>query len=56
MKDFFTWVKYCVDKKAFSATNTSMSWDNIGGKPVGMFRGIPCHTTDGLVDTESAIS
>ena len=29
MKDFFTWVKYCVDKKAFSATNTSMSWDAI---------------------------
>ncbi len=29
MKDFFTWVKHCVDKKAFSATNTSMSWDDI---------------------------
>ena len=29
MKDFFTWVKYCVDKKAFSPTNTTMSWDNI---------------------------
>jgi inositol-phosphate transport system substrate-binding protein len=29
MKDFFTWVKYCVDKKAFSSTNTAMSWDNI---------------------------
>ena len=28
-KDFFTWVKYCTDKKAFSATNTSMSWDAI---------------------------
>ena len=29
MKDFFTWVKYCTDKKAFSAANTSMSWDAI---------------------------
>jgi Maltose-binding periplasmic proteins/domains len=29
LKDFFTWVKYCVDKKALSATNTSMSWDAI---------------------------
>ena len=29
MKDFFTWVKYCVDKKAFSPTNTSLSWDAI---------------------------
>ena len=29
LKDFFTWVKYCVDKKAMSATNTSMSWDAI---------------------------
>jgi inositol-phosphate transport system substrate-binding protein len=26
---FLTWVKYCVDKKALSATNTSMSWDAI---------------------------
>lgn len=29
LKDFYTWVKYCTDKKAFSATNTSMSWDAI---------------------------
>jgi inositol-phosphate transport system substrate-binding protein len=29
LRDFFTWVKYCTDKKAFSATNTSMSWDAI---------------------------
>ena len=29
LKDFFAWVKYCVDKKALSATNTSMSWDAI---------------------------
>lgn len=29
LKDFFTWVKYCTDKKAFSAANTSMSWDAI---------------------------
>jgi inositol-phosphate transport system substrate-binding protein len=29
LKDFFTWVKYCTDKKAFSATNTAMSWDAI---------------------------
>jgi inositol-phosphate transport system substrate-binding protein len=29
LKEFFTWVKYCTDKKAFSATNTAMSWDAI---------------------------
>lgn len=29
MKDFFAWVKHCVDKKAFSPTNTSLSWDAI---------------------------
>ena len=29
LKDFFTWVKYCTDKKAFSAANTAMSWDAI---------------------------
>jgi len=29
LKDLFTWVKYCTDKKAFSAANTAMSWDAI---------------------------
>ena len=29
LRDFYTWVKYCTDKKAFSATNSSMSWDAI---------------------------
>jgi inositol-phosphate transport system substrate-binding protein len=29
LKDFYTWIKYCVDKKALSAANTSMSWDAI---------------------------
>jgi inositol-phosphate transport system substrate-binding protein len=29
LKDFFTWVKYCTDKRAFSAANTAMSWDAI---------------------------
>src|SRR6202158_4628227 len=29
LKEFFTWVKYCTDKKALSATNTAMSWDAI---------------------------
>ncbi len=29
LKDFYTWVKHCVDKKAFSANNTAMSWDAI---------------------------
>src|SRR6185295_10667905 len=29
LKDFYTWVKYCIDKKAFSPTNTSMSWDAV---------------------------
>jgi len=29
LRAFFTWVKYCTDKKALSANNTSMSWDAI---------------------------
>jgi len=29
LRDFYTWVKYCVDKKAIPSTNTSMSWDVI---------------------------
>jgi inositol-phosphate transport system substrate-binding protein len=28
-QDFFTWLKYCVDKKVIPANNTSMSWDSI---------------------------
>jgi inositol-phosphate transport system substrate-binding protein len=27
LKDFFAWLKYCVDKKVIPTTNTSMSWD-----------------------------
>src|SRR5438477_12715929 len=33
LKDFFTWVKYCVDKKALSVTNTPMSRDAIEPPP-----------------------
>jgi inositol-phosphate transport system substrate-binding protein len=29
LRNFFTWVKYCTDKKAFSPNNSSMSWDAI---------------------------
>ena len=29
LKSFYTWVKYCMDKKAIPANNTSMSWDAI---------------------------
>jgi len=29
LRSFFTWVKYCTDKKALSANNSSMSWDAI---------------------------
>jgi inositol-phosphate transport system substrate-binding protein len=29
LRDFFTWVKYCIDKKAFTPANTSMSWDAV---------------------------
>ena len=46
LKDFFTWVKYCVDKKAFSPTNTAMSWDAIeqasfaGEEALSLFHGV----------------
>ena len=29
LRGFYTWVKYCTDKKALSANNSSMSWDAI---------------------------
>jgi len=32
---FYTWVKYCVDKKALSPTNTAMSWDAIEQAAMG---------------------
>ncbi|MDQ6781454.1 MAG: extracellular solute-binding protein [Candidatus Eremiobacteraeota bacterium] len=35
LKDFYTWVKYCVDKKALSPTNTAMSWDAIEQAAMG---------------------
>ena len=35
LKDFYTWVKYCVDKKAFSSNNTAMSWDAIEQAAMG---------------------
>jgi inositol-phosphate transport system substrate-binding protein len=35
LKDFFTWVKYCIDKKAFTPTNTSMSWDAVEAAAFG---------------------
>ena len=35
LKDFFTWVKYCIDKKAFTPTNTSMSWDSVEAAAFG---------------------
>ena len=46
LRSFFTWVKYCTDKKAFSATNTSMSWDAIeqaamgGEESLAFFHGV----------------
>ncbi len=35
LRGFYTWVKYCVDKKALSANNTSMSWDAIEQSAMG---------------------
>jgi inositol-phosphate transport system substrate-binding protein len=46
LKDFYTWVKYCVDKKAFSPNNTAMSWDAIeqaamgGEESLAFFHGV----------------
>jgi inositol-phosphate transport system substrate-binding protein len=46
LRAFFTWVKYCTDKKAFSANNTSMSWDAIeqasfgGEEALMLFHGV----------------
>ena len=35
LKDFYAWVKYCVDKKALSQNNTAMSWDAIEQAAMG---------------------
>ena len=35
LRSFYTWVKYCTDKKALSANNTSMSWDAIEAASFG---------------------
>lgn len=46
LRDFYTWVKYCVDKKALAPANTSMSWDAIeqaamgGEEALAFFHGI----------------
>ena len=46
LKGFYTWVKYCVDKKAISPTNTAMSWDAIeqaamgGEEALAFFHGV----------------
>jgi inositol-phosphate transport system substrate-binding protein len=46
LKDFYTWVKYCIDKKAFTPTNTSLSWDAVeaaafgGEQTMAFFHGI----------------
>lgn len=46
LREFYTWVKYCVDKKALSATNTAMSWDAIeqaamgGEESLAFFHGV----------------
>lgn len=46
LKSFYTWVKYCVDKKAISPTNTAMSWDAIeqasfaGEEALAFFHGV----------------
>lgn len=39
-----------------STKNSTLSYDNIGGQPVGSFLGIPIHTTDALLNTEAVIS
>src|SRR5207249_4745562 len=35
LKEFFTWMKHCLDKKALSPTNTAMSWDAIEQAAMG---------------------
>ena len=46
LRDFYTWVKYCVDKKAISPNNTAMSWDAIeqasfaGEEALAFFHGV----------------
>jgi inositol-phosphate transport system substrate-binding protein len=46
LRSFYTWVKYCTDKKALFANNTSMSWDAIeqaaftGDEAFAFFHGV----------------
>lgn len=46
LKDFYSWIKYCVDKKAIAPANTSLSWDAIeqaafgGEQTLAFFHGV----------------
>jgi len=46
LRSFYTWIKYCMDKKALFANNTSMSWDAIeqasfsGDEAAMLFHGV----------------
>lgn len=39
-----------------SVKNSTLSIDNIGGKPITTFLGIPIRTTDALLDTEAVVA
>jgi hypothetical protein len=39
-----------------SVKNSTLRFEDIGGKPVMMFRGIPCERTDALLSTEAALT
>lgn len=39
-----------------SLKNATLSYDTVGGKPIGSFGGIPIHTTDAILNTEAVIA
>ena len=37
-------------------TGGQLSYENVGGKPVTKFRGVPCRIVDQLLETEAAVA
>lgn len=48
--------EYLRNQALDSVRNSTLSFDNVGGKPVVMFSGIPIHRTDAINNTEAIVS
>lgn len=49
-------VRAALDVQALNKTSSQLTLENVGGKPITMFRGIPVKTCDQLLETEATVS